>query len=62
MIGHDHIADFRFQQVPGMPGQFFDNKVIFPGVTAINYNQSGFSTFEMDDVTGKPSNLEFTFL
>ena len=60
--GHDHVADFRYQHVPGIDEQFFDNKVLFPGVTAGNNNQPAFSTFTLDTETHKPMDLTFTFL
>ena len=34
VTGHDHLADLRTASVPSSQGEFYLNKVIFPGLTS----------------------------
>ena len=62
MTGHDHLAGMRTHALASEPGQYYLNKVLFPGVTASSYTQPGFGTFMYDTETNVVDQLKFTFV
>lgn len=62
VTGHDHLSDLRYQEVFNSPGEYYLNKVIFPGLTASSNTEPGFGTFVYDSEDATVSELKFTFI
>lgn len=62
VVGHDHLAGMRYSEVEHKEGDYYLNKVLFPGLTASSKTQPGFATFVYDSETRKAEQLKFTYI
>lgn len=61
MAAHDHYADVRYH-TDQAGGFYYHNMLVSPGVTPIDSQNPGVATFEIDQTTLVPQNLQITFL
>ena len=62
VTGHDHLAGLRSAPIPGATGEYYLNKIVFPGLTSNTSQQPGFGTFIYDTDTTTASQLKMTFV
>ena len=65
VTGHNHLAGLRASAPTpdsSSSSEYYLNKVIFPGLTAVTSQQPGFGTFIYDTDTTKASQLKMTFV
>ena len=68
VVGHDHYSDLRYHDNSNSASSLLGtsesnhNMIVSPGVTPIDTINPGFATFEVDDSTLTPENLQLTFV